>query len=145
MGCWRSVTAWSVWRRSQWGQPKPQPLAKCFVCPMTMFVFCFFVCVFCYVCLPLWLTDANTPKKCRALFGLDQLNLWCKPCRYTLTVVSMRGEPSWLLPSPWYKSSFSSTLFPGMFPDGRHFICSSSWCEPPARNFQIKAGHSCLL
>ncbi|XP_046888582.1 transcription factor 7-like 2 isoform X17 [Hypomesus transpacificus] len=25
--------------------------------------------------------DANTPKKCRALFGLDQLNLWCKPCR----------------------------------------------------------------
>ncbi|XP_046888571.1 transcription factor 7-like 2 isoform X7 [Hypomesus transpacificus] len=27
------------------------------------------------------ITDANTPKKCRALFGLDQLNLWCKPCR----------------------------------------------------------------
>uniref|UniRef100_A0A668AGC2 Transcription factor 7 like 2 n=1 Tax=Myripristis murdjan TaxID=586833 RepID=A0A668AGC2_9TELE len=26
--------------------------------------------------------DANTPKKCRALFGLDQLSLWCKPCRY---------------------------------------------------------------
>ncbi|XP_055031362.1 transcription factor 7-like 2 isoform X15 [Misgurnus anguillicaudatus] len=26
-------------------------------------------------------TDANTPKKCRALFGLDQLGLWCKPCR----------------------------------------------------------------
>ncbi|XP_051958693.1 transcription factor 7-like 2 isoform X16 [Xyrauchen texanus] len=25
--------------------------------------------------------DANTPKKCRALFGLDQLGLWCKPCR----------------------------------------------------------------
>ncbi|XP_069756019.1 transcription factor 7-like 2 isoform X10 [Narcine bancroftii] len=25
--------------------------------------------------------DANTPKKCRALFGLDQQNLWCKPCR----------------------------------------------------------------
>ncbi|XP_022524658.1 transcription factor 7-like 2 isoform X13 [Astyanax mexicanus] len=25
--------------------------------------------------------DANTPKKCRALFGLDQLVLWCKPCR----------------------------------------------------------------
>uniref|UniRef100_A0AAQ6AGT6 HMG box domain-containing protein n=1 Tax=Amphiprion ocellaris TaxID=80972 RepID=A0AAQ6AGT6_AMPOC len=24
---------------------------------------------------------ANTPKKCRALFGLDQLSLWCKPCR----------------------------------------------------------------
>ncbi|XP_032889757.1 transcription factor 7-like 2 isoform X8 [Amblyraja radiata] len=24
--------------------------------------------------------DANTPKKCRALFGLDQQNLWCKPC-----------------------------------------------------------------
>ncbi|XP_042623822.1 transcription factor 7-like 2 isoform X25 [Cyprinus carpio] len=24
--------------------------------------------------------DANTPKKCRALFGLDQLGLWCKPC-----------------------------------------------------------------
>ncbi|XP_034715767.1 transcription factor 7-like 2 isoform X17 [Etheostoma cragini] len=27
------------------------------------------------------ITDANTPKKCRALFGLDQLSLWCKPCR----------------------------------------------------------------
>ncbi|KAH0623741.1 hypothetical protein JD844_006836 [Phrynosoma platyrhinos] len=27
--------------------------------------------------------DANTPKKCRALFGLDQQSLWCKPCRYT--------------------------------------------------------------
>ncbi|XP_055762328.1 transcription factor 7-like 2 isoform X17 [Salvelinus fontinalis] len=25
--------------------------------------------------------DANAPKKCRALFGLDQLSLWCKPCR----------------------------------------------------------------
>ncbi|XP_066549534.1 transcription factor 7-like 2 isoform X10 [Amia ocellicauda] len=25
--------------------------------------------------------DANTPKKCRALFGLDQQSLWCKPCR----------------------------------------------------------------
>ena len=55
------------------------------------FLFCFFVCFFflffclslCVcLCLPLWLTDANTPKKCRALFGLDQLSLWCKPCRY---------------------------------------------------------------
>ncbi|XP_041719456.2 transcription factor 7-like 2 isoform X20 [Coregonus clupeaformis] len=27
------------------------------------------------------ITDANAPKKCRALFGLDQLGLWCKPCR----------------------------------------------------------------
>ncbi|XP_015203014.1 transcription factor 7-like 2 isoform X2 [Lepisosteus oculatus] len=27
------------------------------------------------------ITDANTPKKCRALFGLDQQSLWCKPCR----------------------------------------------------------------
>ncbi|RMC11383.1 hypothetical protein DUI87_11502 [Hirundo rustica rustica] len=25
--------------------------------------------------------DANTPKKCRALFGLDRQSLWCKPCR----------------------------------------------------------------
>uniref|UniRef100_A0A674BF53 Transcription factor 7 like 2 n=1 Tax=Salmo trutta TaxID=8032 RepID=A0A674BF53_SALTR len=25
--------------------------------------------------------DANAPKKCRALFGLDQLSFWCKPCR----------------------------------------------------------------
>ncbi|XP_045883505.1 transcription factor 7-like 2 isoform X21 [Meles meles] len=25
--------------------------------------------------------DANTPKKCRALFGLDRQTLWCKPCR----------------------------------------------------------------
>ncbi|XP_041116689.1 transcription factor 7-like 2 isoform X21 [Polyodon spathula] len=27
------------------------------------------------------ITDTNTPKKCRALFGLDQQSLWCKPCR----------------------------------------------------------------
>uniref|UniRef100_A0A4W5NZB9 Transcription factor 7 like 2 n=1 Tax=Hucho hucho TaxID=62062 RepID=A0A4W5NZB9_9TELE len=27
------------------------------------------------------ITDANAPKKCRALFGLDQLSSWCKPCR----------------------------------------------------------------
>uniref|UniRef100_A0A674BEX1 Transcription factor 7 like 2 n=1 Tax=Salmo trutta TaxID=8032 RepID=A0A674BEX1_SALTR len=27
------------------------------------------------------ITDANAPKKCRALFGLDQLSFWCKPCR----------------------------------------------------------------
>ncbi|XP_035260298.1 transcription factor 7-like 2 isoform X8 [Anguilla rostrata] len=26
-------------------------------------------------------SDANTPKKCRALFGLEQLSSWCKPCR----------------------------------------------------------------
>uniref|UniRef100_UPI00358F7825 transcription factor 7-like 2 isoform X3 n=1 Tax=Myxine glutinosa TaxID=7769 RepID=UPI00358F7825 len=26
-------------------------------------------------------TDANSPKKCRALFGLEQQSLWCKPCR----------------------------------------------------------------
>uniref|UniRef100_A0A9J8DJT2 Transcription factor 7 like 2 n=2 Tax=Cyprinus carpio TaxID=7962 RepID=A0A9J8DJT2_CYPCA len=30
---------------------------------------------------PSSVTNANTPKKCRALFGLDQLGLWCKPCR----------------------------------------------------------------
>lgn len=58
-------------------------LATCLVCPndVSIFFFCF-PCVF--LCLPFWLTDANTPKKCRALFGLDQLSLWCKPCRYTL-------------------------------------------------------------
>ena len=24
----------------------------------------------------------NSMKKCRARYGLDQHNLWCKPCRY---------------------------------------------------------------
>uniref|UniRef100_A0A8C4X071 Transcription factor 7 like 2 n=1 Tax=Eptatretus burgeri TaxID=7764 RepID=A0A8C4X071_EPTBU len=26
-------------------------------------------------------SNANSPKKCRALFGLEQQSLWCKPCR----------------------------------------------------------------
>ena len=33
--------------------------------------------------------DANTPKKCRALFGLDRQTLWCKPCRRKKKVRSL--------------------------------------------------------
>lgn len=70
-----------------WGSAVPvspaetYALATCLVCPNDVSIFFCFPCVF--LCLPFWLTDANTPKKCRALFGLDQLSLWCKPCRYT--------------------------------------------------------------
>lgn len=87
--------AWSIWRTSQCCQPKPKPWLHVYVCEMTcpfsffcLFVFLFFVCV--CLCLPLWLTDANTPKKCRALFGLDQLSSWCKPCRYNCCSTSGR-------------------------------------------------------
>lgn len=93
------VGAWRIWSLMVWSQygghpsvcqPKPKPWLHVFVCAMTcpfflsflffFFLFCLSLCV--CLCLPLWLTDANTPKKCRALFGLDQLSLWCKPCRY---------------------------------------------------------------
>ena len=51
-------------------------------CPFS-FLSCFVLLSLCVcLCQPVRLTDANTPKKCRALFGLDQLSLWCKPCRY---------------------------------------------------------------
>lgn len=51
-------------------------------CPFS-FLFFFVLLSLCVcLCRPVRLTDANTPKKCRALFGLDQLSLWCKPCRY---------------------------------------------------------------
>lgn len=43
----------------------------------------------CIFCVYLMLTDANTPKKCRALFGLDRQTLWCKPCRYITTARSL--------------------------------------------------------
>uniref|UniRef100_A0A671L989 Transcription factor 7-like 2 n=1 Tax=Sinocyclocheilus anshuiensis TaxID=1608454 RepID=A0A671L989_9TELE len=38
--------------------------------------------------------NANTPKKCRALFGLDQLGLWCKPCREKKCIRYIQGEGS---------------------------------------------------
>ncbi|XP_060097607.1 transcription factor 7-like 2 isoform X12 [Heteronotia binoei] len=39
--------------------------------------------------------DANTPKKCRALFGLDRQSLWCKPCRRKKKCVRyIQGEGS---------------------------------------------------
>ncbi|KAM9463125.1 transcription factor 7-like 2 isoform 11-T11 [Clarias gariepinus] len=44
-------------------------------------------------------TDANTPKKCRALFGLDQLSLWCKPCRRKKKCIRyIQGEGSCVSP-----------------------------------------------
>ncbi|XP_070608790.1 transcription factor 7-like 2 isoform X7 [Erythrolamprus reginae] len=43
--------------------------------------------------------DANTPKKCRALFGLDQQPLWCKPCRRKKKCVRyIQGEGSCVSP-----------------------------------------------
>ncbi|XP_062831790.1 transcription factor 7-like 2 isoform X9 [Anolis carolinensis] len=43
--------------------------------------------------------DANTPKKCRALFGLDQQSLWCKPCRRKKKCVRyIQGEGSCVSP-----------------------------------------------
>ncbi|XP_026996203.1 transcription factor 7-like 2 isoform X15 [Tachysurus fulvidraco] len=43
--------------------------------------------------------DANTPKKCRALFGLDQLSLWCKPCRRKKKCIRyIQGEGSCVSP-----------------------------------------------
>ncbi|XP_059387120.1 transcription factor 7-like 2 isoform X8 [Carassius carassius] len=74
--------------------------------------------------------DANTPKKCRALFGLDQLGLWCKPCRRKKKCIRyIQGEgscasppssdgsllesppssPSMVSPSPSSKESKSQT------------------------------------
>ncbi|XP_045438047.1 transcription factor 7-like 2 isoform X5 [Pipistrellus kuhlii] len=45
------------------------------------------------------ITDANTPKKCRALFGLDRQTLWCKPCRRKKKCVRyIQGEGSCLSP-----------------------------------------------
>lgn len=98
---------WSLWRISQCCQPKAKPWLHVFVCAMTCpFSFLFFpffflsLCV--CLCLPLWLTDANTPKKCRALFGLDQLSLWCKPCRYNCCSTNGRKTST--------KSSFFSLI-----------------------------------
>lgn len=55
-------------------------------------------CVVFFFCVYLMLTDANTPKKCRALFGLDRQTLWCKPCRYmTIPRPWGQSEPSVLL------------------------------------------------
>ncbi|XP_077959601.1 transcription factor 7-like 2 isoform X10 [Gasterosteus aculeatus] len=68
--------------------------------------------------------DANTPKKCRALFGLDQLSLWCKPCRRKKKCIRyIQGEGSCasppstdgsLLDSP--PSSPSSSVVPSPSP-----------------------------
>ncbi|XP_025022604.1 transcription factor 7-like 2 isoform X6 [Python bivittatus] len=45
------------------------------------------------------ITDANTPKKCRALFGLDRQTLWCKPCRRKKKCVRyIQGEGSCVSP-----------------------------------------------
>ncbi|CAH2323115.1 Hypothetical predicted protein [Pelobates cultripes] len=45
------------------------------------------------------ITDANAPKKCRALFGLDQQNLWCKPCRRKKKCIRyIQGEGSCVSP-----------------------------------------------
>uniref|UniRef100_A0A2I2ZXL4 CTNNB1 binding N-teminal domain-containing protein n=1 Tax=Gorilla gorilla gorilla TaxID=9595 RepID=A0A2I2ZXL4_GORGO len=53
----------------------------------------------CIFCVYLMLTDANTPKKCRALFGLDRQTLWCKPCRRKKKCVRyIQGEGSCLSP-----------------------------------------------
>lgn len=102
---WRiwSPMVWSLWRMSQCCQPKPKPWLHVFVCAMTCPFSSFFFLSLCVcLCLPLWLTDANTPKKCRALFGLDQLSLWCKPCRYNCCSTNGRKTST--------KSSFFSLI-----------------------------------
>ena len=33
----------------------------------------------------LYILEANNPKKCRARYGLDRQQEWCKPCRYCTT------------------------------------------------------------
>lgn len=111
---WRiwSLLVWSLWRISQCCQPKPKPWLHVFVCAMTcpFSSFLSFFLSLC-VCLCLWLTDANTPKKCRALFGLDQLSLWCKPCRYNCCSTNGRKTST--------KSSFFSLIIiylSNMFP-----------------------------
>jgi hypothetical protein len=41
--------------------------------------------LFCNFCLTIvTLFSAANMKKCRARYGLDQQNLWCKPCRFVL-------------------------------------------------------------
>ena len=63
------------------------------------------------------LTDANTPKKCRALFGLDRQTLWCKPCRY-IPYCKAFGKNQSIL-SFWYLSaSIYFDLIPIYFPAG---------------------------
>ncbi|XP_075071777.1 transcription factor 7-like 2 isoform X17 [Mixophyes fleayi] len=43
--------------------------------------------------------DANAPKKCRALFGLDRQTLWCKPCRRKKKCIRyIQGEGSCVSP-----------------------------------------------
>ncbi|KAE8589355.1 hypothetical protein XENTR_v10017541 [Xenopus tropicalis] len=43
--------------------------------------------------------DTNAPKKCRALFGLDRQNLWCKPCRRKKKCIRyIQGEGSCVSP-----------------------------------------------
>lgn len=63
-----------------WGGTVPMSTAESFALAPCLFVSNYML--FCLCCVFMWITDANTPKKCRALFGLDQLGLWCKPCRY---------------------------------------------------------------
>ncbi|XP_033975136.1 transcription factor 7-like 2 isoform X3 [Trematomus bernacchii] len=57
------------------------------------------------------ITDANTPKKCRALFGLDQLSLWCKPCRRKKKCIRyIQGEGSCASPPSTDGSLLDSPL-----------------------------------
>jgi transcription factor 7-like 2 len=32
--------------------------------------------------------NGELPRKCRARYGLTQTNLWCKPCRYGVEVIT---------------------------------------------------------
>lgn len=113
-------------------------------CPFFLFLFLFpllcsvsvclsvrpSVCLSCmFVCLPLWLTDANTPKKCRALFGLDQLSLWCKPCRY-ITAVNGGRRPQGAASTPRLFFFFTPlvSVSIGALTDGKTLSAA-----PPAR------------
>ncbi|TRY63530.1 hypothetical protein TCAL_16625 [Tigriopus californicus] len=50
---------------------------------------------------------ASSMKKCRARFGLDQQDLWCKPCSNTLVAIHLFEDPpsvssQYVPPTPYY-------------------------------------------
>ncbi|VFV27737.1 t-cell factor-4 variant d [Lynx pardinus] len=59
--------------------------------------------------------DANTPKKCRALFGLDRQTLWCKPCRYIYHCEAF-GKIKAFCPSDTLVCRYILTSFPSTSP-----------------------------
>jgi hypothetical protein len=70
--------------------------------------------------------DANTPKKCRALFQLDPQSLWCKPC---LSPPSSDGR---ILDSPpWSLHLLGSPRQTPSHRLNRHSLCPCPWSLTP--------------